>query len=202
MTAPVLAIRERATNAELIEDCARLGYLRKEWRTLDPTYGLGTFWNRWRPLRLVGTDIDPLKNVFEPGHSVDFTKLPFSNRSFDCIVFDPPYKLNGRSQETTDEKYGVHVYASWQQRMDLIRRGLNECARVLGDGYLLLKCQDQVCSGKVRWQTVEFTNHAASLGLGLVDRMDFLSYRAQPNGRRQVHARRNASTLLIYKRGW
>jgi hypothetical protein len=30
-------------------------------------------------------------------------------------------------------------------------------------GHLLVKCMDQVCSGKVRWQTVILTNHALNL---------------------------------------
>jgi hypothetical protein len=188
------------TNAHLVEDCARLGYLRKEWVTLDPTYGLGTFWKRWRPDILVGTDIHASKSSV--GDSVDFTHLPYGDRTFDSVVFDPPYKLNGTPTESVDSRYGVHVPRTWQERMELITDGLDECARVLGDGYLLLKCQDQVCSGKVRWQTVEFTKHLAALRLGLVDRFDMLSYRPQPEGRRQVHARRNASTLLIFKRGW
>lgn len=200
-----MAIRTWASNAELIADCARLGYLRQEWRTLDCTYGYGTFWNIWRPRHLIGTDIDPHRNHFSPGTGEDFRRLPFSNRSFDCVVLDPPYKLNGTPNENAggmDERFGVHRVTDWRERMQLVRDGLTECERVLGDGYLLLKCQDQVCSGKVRWQTDEFTEHARSLGLGKVDRFDFLSYRPQPNGRRQIHARRNASTLLVFKRGW
>ena len=43
MTEPILAIAKWSSNAALIADCARLGYLRKEWRTLEPTYGYGTF---------------------------------------------------------------------------------------------------------------------------------------------------------------
>ena len=201
--APVMAIDKWATNADLIADCARLGYLREDWRTLDPTYGYGTFWQKWRPDSLVGTDLDPAKS--QASYVVDFTAMPFDDGYFDCVVFDPPYKLNGTPSDTdgADERYGVHGdYFRWEDRMQLCRDGISECARVLGDGYLLVKCQDQVCSGKVRWQTIDFTNHAASLGLGLVDRFDFLSYRAQPAGRRQVHARRNASTLLVFKRGW
>ena len=34
-----------ATNAEMIEDVARLGYL--DGSVLDVTYGLGTFWKNW-----------------------------------------------------------------------------------------------------------------------------------------------------------
>lgn len=200
---PVLGIRAWPSNAELIADCAQLGYLREEWRTLDPTYGYGTFWKVWKPRELVASDLDPEKSP--EGHPVDFTALPWADRSFDCVVFDPPYKLNGTPDgiDGVDERYGVHdETTNWRDRMRLIRSGISECARVLGDGYLLVKCQDQSCAGKTRWQTVNFTNYAATLDLGLVDRFDFLSYRPQPFGRRQVSARRNASTLLVFKRGW
>jgi hypothetical protein len=206
MTAPVMSIDKWSDNSALIADCARLGYLRPGWRTLDPTYGYGTFWQKWQPYPglLVGSDLDPAKSP--AGTSVDFTSLPHDDRSFPCVVFDPPYKLNGTPSDTdgVDERYGVHgdSYFRWQDRMDLCRRGVVECARVLGDGFLLVKCQDQVVSGKIRWQTTYLTEAAEACGLGLVDRFDFLSYRAQPAGRRQVTARRCSSQLLVFRRGW
>lgn len=224
MTEPILSITKWKSNAHLIADCARLGYLRDEWKTLDPTYGLGTFWQEWRPDILIGTDLVPAKGYRQwAGESVDFTALPFEDRSFDCVVFDPPYKLNGTPDQEIDERYGVHQPTNWRERMALCRAGISGCARVLGGGYLLVKCQDQVCSGKVRWQTFEFTKHAESLGLGLVDRFEFLSYRKQdPNRTKkhqackgagcsdctegrvpvvQAHAHSNSSTLLVFKRG-
>lgn len=204
---PVMAFGEWASNAEMIEDCARLGYLRKTDYVLDATYGQGTFWKRWSPNQLLANDlyVTPKTKI---GNVVGFRRFDFTafpenwERSFDCVVFDPPYKLNGTPDVGIDQRYGVHEPTRWQDRMALIRRGIEECARVLGKGYLLVKCQDQVCSGKVRWQTDEFTDHAKRCGLGKVDRFDFPSYRPQPNGRRQVHARRNNSTLLVFKRGW
>lgn len=196
----ILAIDKWASNADLIADCAKLGYLRWDWFTLDPTYGHGTFWQKWRPDELYACDASPEKSPC--GLSIDFTAMPFADRYFDCVVFDPPYKLNGTPDEAVDARYGVDVPTRWQDRLDLIRRGVVECARVLGDGYLLVKCQDQVCSGKVRWQTVDVIIQAGVCGLHLVDRFDFLSHRPQPAGRRQVHARRNASTLLVFKRDW
>ncbi len=199
-TSPVMAFGAWPSNAEMIEDCARLGYLRPEWRTLDPTYGYGTFWKLWRPTELVACDLDLARSP--AGFPVDFTDLPFRDEAFDAVVFDPPYKLNGTPDPAADLRYGIQVPTRWQDRMALIRRGLEECSRVLGGGYLLVKCQDQVCSGRVRWQTDEFTVHARLCGLGKVDRFDFPSYRPQPNGRRQVHARRNTSSLLIFTRGW
>lgn len=182
------------TNAHLIEDVARLGYLRKEWRTLDPTYGEGTFWKRWRPDRLIATDLKAPPAHFE----ADFRRLPWPDRWCDVVVFDPPYKLNG-TPSIPDERYGVGLAARWQDRMSLIADGLVECSRLFKE-YLLVKCQDQVCSGKVRWQTLSVIGLAEEQGLELVDRFDMLGGRAQPEGRRQVHARRNASSLLVFAR--
>lgn len=196
---PVMAIHKWGSNGDLIADCARLGYLRAEWATLDPAYGYGTFWSVWRPDVLVAMDNNPRK---APHGVVDFRRLPFADSTFDAVVFDPPYKLNGNPSDTdgVDERYGVDQYTDWRARMQLIRDGLVECRRVYnGRGYLLLKCQDQVCSGQVRWQTFEFAELASSLGLRLVDRFDHLSYRAQPARRRQVHARHNSSTLLVFQ---
>lgn len=197
----VLAIDKWKSNAELIASCAELGYLRKEWSTLDPTYGLGTFWKVWRPELLIATDIDPKKSP-HTSNGIDFRALPWVDRTFDAVVFDPPYKLNGTPDASIDERYAVHVPTRWQDRMTLCMDGIRECARVLGDGYLLVKMQDQVCSGKVRWQTRVFADVAGDCGLGLVDRFDFLSYRPQGKEVRQVHARRNSSQLLVFKRGW
>ncbi len=197
----VKSCQEWSTNGHLIADVAKVGYLRKRTTILDCTFGLGTFWKQWSPTEsmFVGCDLDP--RLSPCGEPVDFRKMPFLSRSFRVVVFDPPYKLNGTPDEDVDERYGVHVPQRWQDRMKLCRRGLDECCRV-SDDLILMKCQDQVCSGKLRSQTIEFTNHAATHGFGLRDRFDMISYRDQPKGVRQVHAAHNLSTLLILKRGW
>ena len=193
----VMAIGSWKNNAELIADCARLGYLRSDWHTLDPTYGLGRFWSIWRPDHLTASDLNPERS---PGPPADFTALPHPEATFDAVVFDPPYKLNGTPSDP-DIAYGVDVVASWRDRHQLIRDGITECARVTSpEGHLLVKCQDQVVSGAVRWQTHEFTAHAAAHGCRLVDQLHLRSYRPQPAGRRQVHARRNYSTLLVLQK--
>ncbi len=199
MTRPVMAIDSYRTNGELVAACASLGYLRPELRTLDPTWGRGRFWTAWRPQVLVAHDLRP--ELSPTGQGVDATSLPYEDRSFDQVVLDGPYKLNGRPDAATDARYGVHEPARWQDRMELLRAMLREGARVLCRGCLLFKCQDQVCSGKVRWQTIAMVEEAERCGLGLVDRLDFLSYRPQPEGRRQLTARRNSSAMLVFRRG-
>lgn len=201
---PVMAIKNWRSNGHLIADCARLGYLHKEWVTLDPTYGYGTFWTEWRPMQLVACDLNPEKSPI--GHAVDFTALPWPDRRFKASVFDPPYKLNGTPSAgrpgDIDERFGVDVGGrDWKARMRLIVAGAKEVARVT-DEYLLVKCQDQVVSAKIRWQTRVVEDAVAPLGFGLKDRFDFLGFRPQPEVKNQLNAWRGSSQLLVFKRGW
>ena len=195
----VLAATSWKSNADLIADVARLGYL--NGRVLDCTYGMGVFWRNWQPSDLIACDLDPEKSPI--GYAVNFCDLPFDNRSFDTVVLDAPYKLNGNPTGWIDDfhrRYGTHIPTSWQDRHQLIVDGLIECARVTRR-YVLLKCMDQVCSGQKRWQTYEFTTAAITEGLRLVDRFDMLvTVRPQPPGRRQVHTHGNYSTLLVFEK--
>lgn len=193
----VWAIGRWNDNAEMIADVARLGYL--DGRVLDCTYGAGRFWRLWQPEILVATDLNPAKSPSVPD-GVDFTAMPFPDRDFDAVVFDPPYRLNGTPDQDFDEGYGIDAYTSWQERMALILAGTAEAARV-ADRDLLVKCQAQVVSGAVRWQDDEVTAVAVDAGFRKIDRFDLhYSPRKQPKGRRQAHARRNHSTLLVFRR--
>lgn len=195
----VRAYNDWPTNGHLIADVAKLGWLRDDDRVLDVTYGMGVFWKVWQPKTLIGCDIDPDKSPF--GRSVDFTALPWNLPMFDAVVFDPPYKLNGTPDEAVDARYGVAETSTWQDRMELIRAGCVECARVSKDR-LLVKCQDQVSSGRVRWQTDLVTDTV--LGLGgwrKADRFDMTgTSRPQPGDRKQKHAHGRPSTLLVFQR--
>lgn len=185
-----------ANNAELMADVQTLGFLDDDHPVWDATYGMGTFWKLRRPAMLFGSDLHPGKGVA----TIDFTDSGFADRQWHSVIFDPPYKLNGTPDPEVDEIYGVDTYTRWQDRMELIRAGVEECARVTGDGYLLVKCMNQVSSGKVRWQT-DLVAEAAK-GFGKVCEFNMPTGRPQPMGRRQVHPRNNVSTLMILKRGW
>ena len=182
---PVFAIDpNRTTNAQAIHDLYRLGYLRDSDAILDVTWGEGAFWNTWTPARLVGTDLDPER---ARDQVADFTNLSFENNSFDVVVFDPPYKLNGTSQkgDARDIRYGVA--GDYRPRRDVqasINAGIGEGARV-ARRVLLVKCQDQTSSGSRRWQVFDATTTAIAIGCRLVDRLDVWSYRPQPAGRTQ-----------------
>jgi hypothetical protein len=195
----VLAIDVRHTvNGQRVADLARLGYLPEP--VLDPTYGYGSMWTHHRPERLVYGDLDPDKTG--PWGVFDFTALPFADRAFASVLYDPPYKLAGSPSENDpdhDVRYGVDVRRSHPEQWALIYDGLAECARV-ADEYLIVKCQDQVSTFRVRFQTRDITDKAAEFGWELKDRLHLLSYRPQPGGRTQVNARNNFSTFLVFCR--
>lgn len=200
--AEVRRMGNRRTNAELVVDLVALGHLRREAVTVDPTYGLGRWWTYWRPDILHRYDLDPER---APDGAHDFRNLPNDTGSVDVVTLDGPYKLNGTSTGTgpsaMDAAYGVAAARTWQDRHRLICDGITEAARVLHtSGTLIVKCQDQVSSGQMRWQSHIFTAHAELLGFRLVDVLHVGGYRRQPPGRGQVHARSDYSSALVLRR--
>lgn len=185
------------TNGHLIADVAQLGYL--AGHVCDLTYGEGGFWTVWRPDQLTCHD----KYRGDAVDGVDFRSLPEADGTYDTVVFDPPYKLNGTpALGQTDVRYGTNRPMRWQTRMVTILRGTKEAVRVTkAGGHTLVKCQDQVVSGHVRWQTQLVTAMAQRNGARLVDRFDLLDGgRSQPADRRQVHAHGRPSTLLVFRK--
>lgn len=205
--APTETWKPRRSNAELMADCHALGYIADD--TLDVTYGLGKFWTTHQPARLVGLDLNPDRcgtfNDVTVVHG-NFTCVPVDDDSVDTIVLDPPYKLNGTSTgkgpAEADVLYGVDdAYVSIADRHQLIFDGITEAMRMLAPGgHLVIKCQDQVSSGRVQWQTALFADHAEECGGRLKDQLHVQGCRKQPEGRRQIHARRDYSTALIVQK--
>lgn len=195
---PVLSFGTWRTNAQLIADVARLGYVGPS--VLDLSYGLGAFWTDWRPDKLVANDLNPDKG----DHSIDVTGDPPDEwlERFDTTVWDGPYRMCGTpGHHQYSDRYGIDRYLSIPERLDLLRAGVTFAAACTVDGgTVLVKCQDQVSSKRKIWQTITLVDHAAERGLRFVDRFDLTSpRRAQPSGR-QEHSRSNTSQLLVFER--
>lgn len=203
----ILAAHDWKSNAELIEACVALGYLRKDWVTLDPTYGNGTWWKNWRPDRLV-------THTRQIDRS-DFRRLPYPSSSFNVIAYDPPYVAKG-GRDTSgikemDARYGqIDCPPTPALLQELINDGLTEMFRLVANGgYVLAKCQDYVSSGKLWIGTHHTMAHGIGLGFEVQDRFEHYvkAPRPQPPRTRkdgkpvlQQHARRNLSTLLVFKK--
>jgi tRNA G10 N-methylase Trm11 len=195
----VLAAYDWPSNAELIADVARLGYIKDDDRVLDPTYGAGTWWKKFCPTNLVAHNRNLDKS--------DFRNLPYPDGSFDVIAFDPPYVAVGGRTTTgiadMHDRYGLtDAPTSPAGVQALIEAGLNEMNRLVKPkGYILVKCQDYISSGQFWNGTYLVQQHAYFISLRLVDRFEHISgIRPQPPGRRQVHARRNLSTLFVFQK--
>lgn len=216
-TDPVLAAHRWPSNAELIYDCVRLGYLRDNDRILDPTYGDGVWWKVWRPLDLVA------HKRSEDG--TDFRALPYPDHFFDAIAYDPPYVCPGGRKTSTIKpmhaRYGMDErdvnadpeFTTPAALQAIINAGLTEMVRLVKPprtkkegGIILVKCQNYIWSGEL-WEGAELTRaHAVDLGCTVVDRLEMIGDpgpqpTTNPDGspRRQVHARRNFSTLFVLR---
>ena len=195
---PVLAADNWADNAALIVDCVRLGYLQADWLTLDPTYGRGLWWTRWQPDQLITHDLRK--------DGVDFRALPYPEGHFQASVFDPPYIAQGGRASSTAQDYldrfGLFdAPPNPRALQEYINAGLSEVSRVTY-GPILVKCKDYISSGEFQPGTHWTLDHAFSLGLDCIDRFEHLGGAGlQPPGRRQIHARRNLSTLFVFRKG-
>lgn len=208
---PVLACDTWHTNGDLIADVARLGWLQADRLTFDPTYGLGNWWTQWQP--------DAHKFVYRSRlveHDFDFRRTGYPDGEYEQIAYDPPYVATGGRTTTTmpefQERYGIgeDCPATPIALQALINAGMDEMIRILAPrGILLVKCQDYVSSGRIWNGTHRTLTHALDFGLEMVDRFERMQKnpRPQPLNRhtggpsRQVHARRNLSTLFVFRKG-
>ena len=110
-------------------------------KVLDPCCGSKMFWfDNENPNVLVG-DIrdeshilcDGRKLEIKPDQMMDFRTLPFDERSFKLVVFDPPHFLKAGENGWQMKKYG-RLNAEWQ---DDLRKGFSECFRVLEESGVL-----------------------------------------------------------------
>lgn len=192
----VLAAAQWINNAVLIEQAAKLGYL--DGHVLDPTYGKGNWWTVFQPEKLTKHDLAL--------DGVDFRDLPHPDGTFDAVAFDPPYVSPGGRESTGlpefHERYGMaDTPRTPRELFEYNSDGFAECARVVKPrGFIVYKSQDYITSGKFQPVTHWIIDHAFGFA-SYVDRFEHISgVRPQPPGRRQVHARRNLSTLLVFKR--
>lgn len=198
MTEPVFTAKVCADNSEQFPGIMDL-YVLPGARVLDLTFGRGVFWKEIpaRVYKVTRNDLDPERGDI----SHDFGALPrrWSSR-FDAVVFDPPYKSCGNLQ--TPDRYGNKA-GGYKGIMDRYQRGISEAARVLKPGgKLIVKCQDQVHSGKRHFYRQRIVRMFPDLGFRLVDEFVYVqkNTRPQPNGRSQVHALSNHSYFLVASR--
>lgn len=152
-------------NADLIAAVAPL-YLTGS--VLDVTYGKGMWWKKFTP--------DPFTFHDITIDGVDFTDLPHADKSFETVVYDPPYIPAGgaatKAQITDSFRNGFGLTAGRTSNDfdQLVLDGLAEVCRVSAH-YVLVKCMEFVGSAKFVDKPTEITNAAADLGFVVHDRI-------------------------------
>ncbi len=188
------------TNADLIATVARL-YLRKGDRLADITFGRGVFWRNLNHSDYLFYRSD---KITCPSSPHDFRQLPYKDRFFDVVVFDPPYAHDGYTLKHAP-RYQLASGAGGlphREIMDLYRLGMAEAKRILKPGGTLwVKCADEVESHRQRRGHVEVFQVAQDLGLTDEDLFVLMQDRPPvPTGRRQQHARKNCSFLWVFRK--
>lgn len=201
---PVLRANPWPSNADLILDVAKLGYLRQEWVTMEPTWGDGKWWKKFRPDTLIAHDIKL--------DGVDFRKLPEADGSVDVIALDAPYVSPGGRKTSTitdfNARYGLTEAPRTPRALqDMINDGITEAHRVTRK-LLLVKCSDYVSSGRLFTGTYHTQEHAHSVGFRTKDYFVHLGKpgtqppRTRTDGRpvEQQHTRSNFSVLYVFEK--
>jgi SAM-dependent methyltransferase len=111
---------------------------------LDPASGSRMFYFNKQDPRVLFGDIrqheeHDLTNgqhiTVKPDMVMDFRDLPFSDKTFTTVIFDPPHLTGLTEASWLRKKYGVLNKETWR---DDISKGFAECFRVLKDGGVLI----------------------------------------------------------------
>ncbi len=207
---PVLTARV-GNNNDLFPDVLDL-YVPDGSTILDVTYGKGIF---WKDVNIDARSYKLFTNDCEYGlgeYSYDCRELPKPwEDAFDTVIFDPPYLYVGgwktmrnfgaansklyRNQERAEKISGV-------KQVDLLYyNSMKEAYRVLKHkGILIIKCMDQVQSGKQVWAHMTYKEYAEILGFRSED-LFVLVRKSKPlmRHKKQIHARKNHSYFLVFK---
>lgn len=188
-------------NDFLFKELAPL-YFKEGDKIADVTFGKGVFWKKLDTLKY---DFNPSDLLTVPEHPYNFKDLPYCDDDFDVVIFDPPYAHNPgnmiindsyKNKETTKGFYHDDI-------IQLYREGMTEAYRILKkNGYLFVKCKDEIESSKQRRSQIEIW-HIALDELKMTDK-DLFVLRQKVNPviqyKNQKHARKNHSYLWVFKK--
>lgn len=112
---------------------------------LDACCGSKMFWfDKQNPAAMFCDNRDVDSYEYYPGRTLevkpdvvcDFAALPFTDKAFKLVVFDPPHLLRAGEKSYMRAKYGVLP----QEWPEMLQKGFAECMRVLDDyGVLVFK---------------------------------------------------------------
>jgi SAM-dependent methyltransferase len=192
------------TDAELLDKMLGFYPRKKPTKILDATVNAGRFWEggKWK---IVGLDIDP---KFNPDVVADNREMPFTDRSFDVIVYDPPHIPNQGKDKKKDfnDRFGLVLKSSAENGYNfthLYPPFVKEAYRVLrSEGILLCKIADYVHGHRFQWAHVELLKAAEAVGFTACDCIVKIRKGpiVDPRWKKAHHARRHHCYWLVFRK--
>lgn len=190
-------------------------YVPEGARVADVTYGKGVFWKNVdkKAYDLYFSDIKT---------GVDCRELPYSDQVMDCVVLDPPY-MEGFYRRKSEHLAGNGSFSSFRSAysdgstyeskegapkyhnavLDMYYSAAREALRVLKrKGIFIVKCQDEVSANRQHLTHVEIINEYTKYGF-VVEDLFVMVRNNRPNVstlKKQVHARKNHSYFLVFRK--
>lgn len=205
----------RGKSSQCVQDIFSLHFPRAG-SVLDTTWGKGRFWDWQHNLDVVGCDVDTQSGA---KINCDYRSLPFTEKSFDVLVFDPPFiftpginRIIGTKRFFTGGEPVGPEQRTWSKQLiakptnpaDLLahtQRIIEQAVKISRQG-LVIKGQDLIVN-KADWWSYNTMKIAEDVGIGLP--ADLLiqhspSYRMRdPRWKNQYHFRRSHCLYLIWK---
>lgn len=174
--------------------------------SLDPTYSKGIFYKYNIKQPKYRFDINPLFGFVKKS---DCRKMKFKNSSLQSIIFDPPFlattgkslKSNNDNENIIAKRFGV--YKNMKELWEFYKDSLVEFKRILIDnGFLIIKIQDSISSGKQYLSHHFITQEAIKLNLYPKDLFILLAKNRiiADWQRNQKHARKFHSYFLVFQK--
>ncbi len=171
---------------------------------LDATVNKGRFW-KGSKRKVIGLDIDP---VYSPDVVGDNRRMPFRDRCFDVVVYDPPHIPNQGKDRSKDfnRRFGLVLKSPAKNGYNfshLYPTFAREAYRVLQpEGILFSKIADYIHGHRFQWAHVEFIKAAVSTGFSACDCI--IKIRKGPimwpGWKTPHHARRHHCYWLVFRK--
>jgi hypothetical protein len=190
MSNPVMT-SHTGTNADLIPEVLKI-WVPEKSTIADVTFGRGVFWRN-----VDCAKYNLLKSDILDG--IDFGNLPYESAYLDCLVLDPPYMHGGGTVKESINKCYRNQNTSHESVIRLYAKGILEATRVLKkNGIILVKCQDEIESGRQCFSHCEIINLLELFGFRIAD-LFILTQSTVPAMREkyQKTARKNHSYLIV-----
>jgi len=192
------------TDAQLLNKM--LSFYPKKYpkRILDATVNHGRFWEglSWN---VVGMDINPRCHPDVVG---DNRAMPFRDRCFDVVVYDPPHIPNQGKDRSKDfnERFGLVLKSAATHGYNfthLYPPFVKEAYRVLRtEGVLLCKIADYIHGHRFQWAHVEVIRAAEAGGFTACDCIVKIRKGpiVDPRWKTAHHARRQHCYWLVFRK--